>query len=62
MSKSYFEEFKTAQIRADTLADRLKGMERAYINLTIRLDSLVIKWGKYCDYDEAIEDLEETYK
>ena len=62
---TYFEEYKTAQIRADMLADHLHHTERELIDLKIRLDSLCIKWHKRgnsaCVWDDAIEDLLEEY-
>ena len=63
---TYFEGYKTAQIRADMLADHLRRAEQQYVDLMVRLESLSIKWGKYgttlMGMDDVLEEFEETYK
>ena len=63
--KSYFQEYKKAEIRAGMLADHLERAEQKYIDLMVRLESLSIKWNKrgksLTTWDEALEELNEEY-
>ena len=62
---TYFEAYKRATIRADTLAGRLKRSRQDLVDQKVRLESLSIKWNKrgksLTTWDEALEELQEEY-